>query len=33
MQKFTSDEKAAIVIESFTANNIAELCRKHRVSV
>ncbi len=33
MEKFTADEKAAIVMESFTANNIAELCRRHGVSV
>ena len=33
MEKFTADEKVAIVIESFTANNIAELCRRHGVSV
>ena len=28
MEKFTADEKVEIVMESFTANNIAELCRK-----
>ena len=33
MEKFTADEKVAIVMESFTANNIAELCRRHGVSV
>ena len=33
MEKFTVDEKVAIVMESFTANNIAELCRRHGVSV
>ncbi len=33
MEKFTADEKAAIVMESFTANNIAELCRRRGVSV
>ena len=32
MEKFTADEKVAIVMESFTANNIAELCRRHGVS-
>jgi transposase len=31
--KFTVEQKAAIVIESFTATNIAELCRRHGVSV
>ena len=29
----TVDEKVAIVMESFTSNNIAELCRRHGVSV
>ena len=29
----TTDGKVAIVMESFTANNIAELCRRHGVSV
>jgi transposase-like protein len=33
MEKFTADEKVAIVMESFTANNIADLCRRHGVSV
>ena len=33
MEKFTADEKVAIVMESFTSNNIAELCRRHGVSV
>ena len=33
MEKFTADEKVAIVLESFTSNNIAELCRWHGVSV
>ena len=33
MEKFTADEKVAIVMESFTANNIAELCRRHGVSI
>jgi transposase len=32
-EKFTVEQKAQIVIESFTATNIAELCRKHGVSV
>ena len=27
----TADEKVAIVMESFTSNNIAELCRRHGV--
>ena len=33
MEKFTADEKVAIVMELFTVNNIAELCRRHGVSV
>ncbi|WP_162009535.1 transposase [Thermoplasma volcanium] len=33
MEKFTADEKAAIAMESFTAINIAGLCRRHGVSV
>ena len=33
MEKFTADEKVAIVMESFTSNNIAELCRRHGVSI
>ena len=33
MEKFTADEKVEIVMESFTANNIAELCRKRGVAV
>ena len=33
MEKFTADEKVAVVMESFTANNIVELCRRHGVSV
>ena len=33
MEKFTADEKVAIVMESFTSNNISELCRRHGVSV
>lgn len=32
-EKFSVEQKAAIVIESFTATNIAELCRRHGVSV
>ena len=28
MKKFTADEKASMVMESFTSNNIVELCRK-----
>jgi len=32
-EKFTVEQKEQIVIESFTATNIAELCRKHGVSV
>ncbi len=32
-EKFTVEQKAAIVIESFTSTNIAELCRRHGVSV
>ena len=31
--KFTVDQKVQIVIESFTAANIAEHCRRHGVSV
>ena len=31
--KFTVEQKAQIVIESFTVTNIAELCRRHGVSV
>ena len=31
--KFTVEQKVQIVIESFTATNIAELCRRHGVSV
>ena len=33
MERFTADEKVAIVMESFTSNNIAELCRRHGVSL
>ena len=33
MEKFTADENVAIVMESFTSNNIAELCRRHVVSI
>ena len=32
-EKFTVEQKEQIVIESFTARNIAELCRRHGVSV
>ena len=32
-EKFTVEQKEHIVIESFTATNIAELCRRHGVSV
>ena len=32
-EKFTVEHKERIVIESFTATNIAELCRRHGVSV
>ena len=32
-EKFTVEQKEQIGIESFTASNIAELCRKHGVSV
>jgi transposase len=32
-EKFTVERKAQIVIESFTVTNIAELCRRHGVSV
>ena len=31
--KFNVEQKVQIVIESFTAANIAELCRRHGVSV
>ena len=33
MEKFTADEKVAILMESFTSNNIAKLCRRYGVSV
>ena len=33
LEKFTVEQKEQIVIESFTATNIAELCRRHGVSV
>ncbi len=33
VEKFTVEQKVQIVVESFTATNIAELCRKHGVSV
>ena len=32
-EKFTVEQKEQIVIESFAATNIAELCRRHGVSV
>ena len=32
-EKFSVEQKEQIVIESFTATNIAELCRRHGVSV
>ena len=32
-EKFTVELKEQIVIESFTATNIADLCRRHGVSV
>ena len=32
-EKFTVEQKVQIVIESFTAANIAELCRRHGVSI
>ena len=32
-EKFTVEQKEQIVIESFTATNIAKLCRRHVVSV
>jgi transposase len=32
-EKFTVKQKEQIVIESFTATNIAELCRRHGVCV
>ena len=32
-EKFTVEQKEQIVIESFTAASIAELCRRHGVSV
>ena len=32
-EKFTVEQKEQIVIESFTSVNIAELCRRHGVSV
>ena len=32
-EKFTLEQKEQIVIKSFTATNIAELCRRHGVSV
>ena len=32
-EKFTVEQKVQIGIESFTATNIAELCRRHGVSI
>ena len=32
-ETFTVEQKEQIVIESFTATNIAEMCKKHGVSV
>ena len=32
-EKYTVEEKVAIILESFTATNIAELCRRHGISV
>ena len=32
-EKFKVEQKEQIVIESFTAANIAELCRRHGISV
>ena len=32
-EKYTVEQKAQIVMESFTATNIAELCRRYGVSV
>jgi transposase len=32
-EKFSVEQKYQIVMESFTATNIAELCRRHGVSV
>jgi len=32
-EKFTIEQKEQIVIESLTATNVAELCRRHGVSV
>ena len=31
--KYTVEQKTEIVIESLTATNIAELCRRHGISV
>ena len=31
-EKFSVEQKVQIVLESFTATNVAELCRKHGVS-
>ena len=32
-EKYTVEEKVAIILESFIARNIAELCRRHGISV
>jgi len=32
-EKFSIEQKEQIVIESFTATNIAELCRRYSASV
>lgn len=32
-EKFSVEQKVQIVIESFTSTNVAELCRRHGVSV
>ena len=32
-ERFTVEQKFQIVMESFTVTNIAELCRRHGVSV
>ncbi len=32
-EKYTVEQKIAIVMESFTSTNIAELCRRYGISV
>jgi len=32
-EKYTVEQKVAIVMESFTSTNIAELCRRYGISV